>query len=359
MRNNTSSPATALSNTVAAWNSKAREISAPALRHVVSAISSLQQLDACIRQVDETHGAFLIPDSEGALDHANTLEGLCSRLQRLQESLAHLNEDLLAAASEGESLADAFLALPRHDAPPGARTLHPSPTGDSNEDANQIPDANSEARNGNVESLSGLLSAAEQRLKSPAGTSRSATTRSVSQIELQSVQEFVQNSPLASIPVNASYYERILEAANSPEGHKVPMGKILTAAGIVTERQLQIALDYQRTGRRRALGNVLVEMGYTTEEAIAQAVAAQLALPYVVLANEPIDSSAVSIVPVHMARRHDCFPVNYTGHALCVAMVNPLDLIALDDLRIASRNHIRPCVATRTDIVRHIERYYA
>lgn len=360
MRNTTSSPPTALSNAVAAWNSKARAFSAPVLHHIFTCIGNLERLRAAIRQVDDVDGTVLIDRADGARDHAGSLENLCVRLDRLQETLARLNDDALAASREGESLVEAFLALPRRDASAGTRT-YPNHTADAAEGTRQKLDASIEAlrrlidaRNETIETLNSKLAAAEQPLASP----EDGSTRSVGQIELQSVQEFVQNSPLASIPINASYYQRILEAASSPEGHKVPMGKILTAAGVVTDLQLQSALDYQRASRRRALGSVLVELGYTTEDAIAQALAAQLALPYIELANEPINTNAVSAIPVRMARRHACFPLNYTGHALCVAMANPLDLIALEDLRIASRNHIRPCVATRSDIARHIERYY-
>ena len=116
-------------------------------------------------------------------------------------------------------------------------------------------------------------------------------------VELQDVNEFLQESPIASVPVNATYFQRILEAARSKEGHKRPMGSILREAGLITRR--------------------------------------------------------------HMARRHCCFPMEVFEGSITVAMANPLDLIALEDLRLVTGKHVRPGVASRDEISRHIDRHYA
>lgn len=178
-------------------------------------------------------------------------------------------------------------------------------------------------------------------------------------VEIQDVNEFLEGSPIASVPVNASYYQRILEAARATDEDKRPMGAILLEAGLITDRQLKNALRHQREGKRRPLGALLVDLGYTTDTAIAQAIAAQLALPFVTLAQETVRQDALEVIPVHMARRHGCFPVNMHDGSLYVAMANPLDLIALEDLRIASGRHVRPCVASREEITAHINRHYS
>lgn len=370
-----SRPPTALSTAVAAWNNKARESSAPVLRHIFATIRNLQRLRSAIRHYGELDPATLAGACENqgngaASDSVETLKGLCARLDQFEQALALLSEQALAVSRQGETLIEDYLALPPagasgSDLPDRGFQLHLANWAEGGTERRREADMRAldrliEAQKAEIDALNHQLADAEAWLTPPPQSPKQAELpRSIGQIELQSVQEFVQNSSIASIPINASYYQRILEAASSPEGHKVPMGQILTSAGVVSDRQLQSALEYQREGRRQALGSLLVDLGYTTENAIAQALAAQLALPYMVLANEPVDPAAVSVVPVHMARRHACFPLNFNGRALCVAMANPLDLIALEDLRIASGMHIRPGVAARGEIASHIERFYA
>ena len=179
-------------------------------------------------------------------------------------------------------------------------------------------------------------------------------------VELQDINDFLQESPIATIPINASYYQRILEAARSPEGHRRPMGSILLKAEVITTRQLENALRHQKEGQKRPLGSLLVDLGYTDDTAIAQAIAAQLALPFITLSKETVMQDALDTIPLHVARLHGCFPVSVNDvGALYVAMSNPLDLVALEDLRHASNRHVRPCVASRSEITDHINRHYA
>lgn len=368
MRNKSSSTISALSKAADVWNSKVVAFSAPVLQHIFASVGNLQRLRAVVQQWSEVHAEELGEVTNDTSDHTGTLKSLAKRLDALQATLARLDEDAAAAAKEGEALAEALLALPRNKAATASPShLHQRQTHahSAREEIKHELDANIQAlkrlidtRKSDIEILSRQLTAAERLLAPRSGKPTGEAVRSANSIDLHNVQEFVQNAPAPPLPIQLSHYQRILEVANASEGRKVPMGTILTAAGIVTDHELQSALNYQRSNRRRALGIVLVDLGYTTEDAIAQALAAQLSLPYVLLANEPVNSSAVATIPVRIARRHACFPLNFTGHALCVAMANPLDLIALEDLRIAARNHIRPCVATRSDIVRHIERYY-
>ncbi len=372
MRNTTSKAPTTLSAAIAAWNNKARETSAPVLRHIFASIRNLQRLRSAIRHygpLDHTSLAHndSAPDHDAHHGPVDTLRALCTHLDDFEQALADLSQQAHAVSQQGESLIQAYLALPLHargtaEVPGNGFQCHLAHWAEGGEERLLEADVRAldgliEAQKAEIDALNRQLSDAEFWLAQREQPAPVELPRSVGQIELQSIQEFLQNSPIASIPINASYYQRIREAASSPEGHKVPMGQILTSAGVVTDRQLLSALGYQREGRRQALGGLLVDLGYTTEDAIAQALAAQLALPYVVLANESVDPAAVSVVPAHLARRHAAFPLRFHGHALSVAMANPLDLIALEDLRIATNKHIRPCVAARGDIANLIERY--
>ena len=372
MRKLSSSTPTALSTAVAAWNNKARESSAPVLRHIFTTIRNLQRLRSALRHYGEIDPATLAVACENqgagsAKDSVETLRNLCARLDQFEGALAQLNALALDVSRQGEGLIEDYLALPKGGTdgglPDQGFQLHLAHWAEGGAERRRETDMRAldrliEAQKAEIDALNKQLSDAESWLTPRLQPHQPDLPRACGQIELQSVQEFVQNSPIASIPINASYYQSIQEAASSPEGHKVPMGKILTHAGVVSDRQLQSALGYQREGRKQALGSLLVDLGYTTEDAIAQALAAQLALPYVVLANEPMDPAAVAAVPIHLARRHMAFPLSFNGHGLYVAMANPLDLIALEDLRIASSMHIRPCVAARGEIAAQIERFF-
>jgi hypothetical protein len=371
MRKFSSSTPTALNTAVAAWNNKARDSSAPVLRHIFTTIRNLQRLRSAIRHYGELDPATLAiacdNQGDGSVDESvETLRGLCARLDEFERALAEVNELALSVSQQGEALIEDYLSLRPGVGlaiPDQGFQLHLAHWAEGGAERRRETDMRAldrliAAQKAEIDALNKQLADAESLLAPRPQAHQPDLPRACGQIELQSVQEFVQNSPIASIPINASYYQSIREAAASPEGHKVPMGRILTRAGVVSNRQLQRALSYQREGRKQALGSLLVDLGYTTEDAIAQAIAAQLALPYVVLANEPMDPAAAIKIPVHLARRHVAFPLSFNGHGLCVAMANPLDLIALEDLRIASSMHIRPCVAARGEIVAHIERFF-
>lgn len=368
MTKSVSTAPTALSAAVAAWNNKTRESAAPVLRHVQGSIRALQRLRDSLRDLDGLASLPRTPEvyqEDGPLPEEGVvaLRALCGRLDRLELALGRLGEEAEFLAGEGAALMADFRTFAPCDTADPAHQLHLAPVGEiggerRGEDDVRALDRLIAAQKAEIDALHRQLSEAEAAVARVPAPPQPELPRLVSQVELQSVQEFIQNSPIASIPVNASYYERILEVAASPEGHRVPMGKILTGAGVVTPAQLEHALAHQKQGRRKALGTLLVELGYTTEKAIAQALAAQLALPYVVLENEGVDPRAVAAVPLHLARRHAAMPLTFSGHSLCVAMANPLDLIALEDLRIAANTHIRPCVAARGEIGFYIDRHY-
>ncbi len=366
-------PPTALSAAIAAWNFKAREASAPVLKHLSSSLRALQQLRTVLRHYGELAPELFERDNGIQTEYRNDpvprLRELCARVDEFEEELAQLSRQTQAVGASGEALIrDYLLLLKREESASDlgghdnfqlrlANWAEDGQGGQRYGDA-QLLDKLIEAQKSEIFALNQHLAELEQSLDSQGSDRQTEFPRTYGQVEIQSVESFLQGSPISSIPVNASYYERILEAANAPEGHKVPMGAILTGAGVISERQLHSALDYQQGGRRQALGTLLVDLGYTTEDAIAQALAAQLALPYVVLGQEKIQRDAVAAIPVHLARRHACFPISRNDHALYVAMANPLDLIALEDLHIASSRHIRPCVASRGEIAEQINSHY-
>src|SRR5262245_7241697 len=95
----------------------------------------------------------------------------------------------------------------------------------------------------------------------------------------------------------------------------------------------------------------LVEDGILTESQVASARAAQAGLPFVDLTEYPVDHTAVSLVPVALLRRHNVLPVGRDGDRLLLAMADPQDVLALDDVRANVRMAVRPVVAERADLM--------
>ncbi|MCC6142450.1 MAG: hypothetical protein IT368_01460 [Candidatus Hydrogenedentes bacterium] len=152
---------------------------------------------------------------------------------------------------------------------------------------------------------------------------------------------------------------RLRAVAQREDGKRRRMGQILVDAGIITEQQLEIALNEQRSSWSRHLGAILVQLGFATEETIAQTLAAQLHLPFVNIRYEDIDTDTLALVSQNLARLHTCIPLNATGKDLTIVMANPLDIVALDDLRLATNRTVQVCVGAATEIKAAIDRHYS
>lgn len=153
-------------------------------------------------------------------------------------------------------------------------------------------------------------------------------------------------------------FERIASLAFDQHGRRKMLGQILLEAGLIKRDQLEIALHEQGSSWRRHIGAILVDLGFTTEESIAQALAAQLALPYIDLTGDTVRPGAWELVSRHLALHHTCMPVSVKEDSLRLAIANPLDLVALDDIRLATNLKVQPVVATATAIKQAIQRHY-
>ncbi|MBI5875079.1 MAG: Flp pilus assembly complex ATPase component TadA, partial [Deltaproteobacteria bacterium] len=135
------------------------------------------------------------------------------------------------------------------------------------------------------------------------------------------------------------------------------IGEILVDAGLITGAQLEDALNVsKKTGAR--LGRTLVNMGIVTEEGIAQALAHQFNIPYASLSGVIIEPQVIKLIPEALARRYKVIPFAKEGNTIKVAMFDPLDVFATDDLKKVSGYQILPSVATEQDIQKAIEQYY-
>jgi len=141
-------------------------------------------------------------------------------------------------------------------------------------------------------------------------------------------------------------------------GHRRRLGDILTAANAITDGQLDDALDRQSRIPTSRIGTILVELGSATELTIARVLSAQLQLPYVELSEEAISDAAVSLMNPRLARNHQCIPLSATGDTIVLAMANPLDLIAIENVELATNRRVDPVVATQSQVMQFIDTFY-
>jgi len=134
------------------------------------------------------------------------------------------------------------------------------------------------------------------------------------------------------------------------------LADILLDAGLVTGTQLSVALDECRRVRG-SLGRTLVESNVITEAQLVAALAFQIGLPFVDLSERSVDGSAVALVSAAVCRRHLVLPIGYEDGRLVLAMADPANVFALDDVRSLTGLEPRPVVVTRDDLNAAIERY--
>ncbi len=135
------------------------------------------------------------------------------------------------------------------------------------------------------------------------------------------------------------------------------LGDILLDGGLVEPDQLRIAVEeQQRLGR--SLGRVLVDLGMVTESQLVAALAEQIGLTFVDLSEYPVDGSAVASVAPQVARRHLALPIGYEDGRLLVAMADPANVFAVDDIRSLTGRDVKPVVATKADLLAAIDRFH-
>ena len=132
------------------------------------------------------------------------------------------------------------------------------------------------------------------------------------------------------------------------------LGKLLVHSGLITDEQLSEAIE-QAAGR--SLPAVLEDLGYVSEIRVAQAVAEQMGLAFVDVGSYDIDPNAATLVPQDLMRKYLVLPVRVEDDELVVAMADPANIFAIDDLGIVTRRNIRAVVAAESDLVSSIERF--
>jgi len=139
------------------------------------------------------------------------------------------------------------------------------------------------------------------------------------------------------------------------------LGEALIKAGEITEEQLQEALQYQKEreqrGVRGLLGRILVELGFTSEEAVTRVMAEKAGVQFRSLETSPPDTVASTLLDPDTARRYQALPVGFDDGQLIIAMANPSDIIAIDDLRLLTGYDVMPVIVPDSELQAALERF--
>lgn len=135
------------------------------------------------------------------------------------------------------------------------------------------------------------------------------------------------------------------------------LGELLIEQGVINRPQLDNALSLQKE-KGGLIGEILVALGYAKEEDIAKAITAQYGFPYLPLSNYEIDPEVISVIPGRVARQYLLIPIDRIGTNLTIAMSNPLNSQAVEDVELLSECNVQVFVSTSSDIRKTIEKYY-
>src|SRR5438874_683138 len=135
------------------------------------------------------------------------------------------------------------------------------------------------------------------------------------------------------------------------------LGDLLVADGLLTQEQLQKALGEQK-GSTEKLGSILIKLGFINEEQLIGFLSRQYGVPSITLSQLEIDPGVLRLVPAPIAKKYEIIPVRRMGNSLAVAMADPTNVFALDDIAFMTNLQVLPLVASQTAIRKAIDRHY-
>lgn len=141
------------------------------------------------------------------------------------------------------------------------------------------------------------------------------------------------------------------------EEKKVYLGQLLVEREIITRKELSMALKKQKK-INLSLGEILIKEGFATEEDILFSLSQQLNIPFLKLRAKDIDSKLMKKVPIKLITHYDFIPLREEKGVLTIAVNDPLNICALDEIRLLLKRDIKAVIATRKDIANAIKKYY-
>jgi type IV pilus assembly protein PilB len=135
----------------------------------------------------------------------------------------------------------------------------------------------------------------------------------------------------------------------TPRGPKRPLGEILLEKGLITQEQLDEALKVQKNTTEQ-IGRILMDLGHVAERDVLRAHAEQLGIPFLELDETSVDEDVAKAIPQSVVQRYNAVPIRRSGNRLTVAMADPTNVFALDDIRLITGYEIDPMLAAPDDV---------
>src|SRR6476646_1515811 len=138
----------------------------------------------------------------------------------------------------------------------------------------------------------------------------------------------------------------------------VRIGELLLKEKRITPEQLQQALNGQKANGGK-LGYNLVKLGFVKDEEITSLLSKQYGVPSINLAQFEIDPAVIKLIPAETAQKYQIVPLSRSGATLTIAMTDPTNVFAMDDIKFMTGYNVEPAVASETAVIEAIIRYYS
>src|SRR5690349_22603947 len=138
----------------------------------------------------------------------------------------------------------------------------------------------------------------------------------------------------------------------------VRIGELLLKEKCITPEQLQQALNHQKA-KGGKLGFTLVNLGFVKDEEITSLLSKQYGVPSINLTQFEIDQSVIKLIPADTAQKYQIVPLSRSGATLTIAITDPTNVFAMDDIKFMTGYNVEPVVASETAVTEAIIRYYA
>jgi len=135
------------------------------------------------------------------------------------------------------------------------------------------------------------------------------------------------------------------------------LGSLLLERGVITQDNLDKALKIQKE-QGGLIGQILVMLGFAKEEDIAQALTVQYGFPFLPLKNYEVSEEVLKLIPENVANQYNLIGIDKIGNVLTIAMSNPLNVQAIEDVETISKCQVQVFVSTMTDISEAIKKFY-
>ncbi len=135
------------------------------------------------------------------------------------------------------------------------------------------------------------------------------------------------------------------------------LGELLLERGVINQAQLEKALRFQKE-KGGLIGQILVALGFAKEEEIAQSLTVQYGFPYLPLECYDINIDAIKLIPENVAMQYNLVAIDKIGDLLTIAMSNPLNYQAIEDIEMLTKCKVQVFVSTMTDINNAILKHY-